>query len=108
MAKFYGAIGFADLVETEPGKWVEDIVTRNYKGDLLRNSRRLETANQVNDNINVSNEISIIADPYVNQHFHKIRYVEFKGTRWKVSYVDASKYPRLVLTLGGLYNGEQA
>lgn len=108
MARFSGLIGFADLVEVEPGKWVEDTITRRYKGDLLRDTRRLNTENQLNDNINVSNEISIVADPYANQHFHSIRYVEFKGVKWKVSYVDASKRPRLILTLGGVYNGKQA
>lgn len=104
MAKFKGAIGFAETVEKEPGVYVEKIVRRTYRGDLLRNNRRLESSGNINDNINISNEISIIADPYANHHFHTMRYVEFGGAKWKVSSVDATKYPRLVLTLGGLYN----
>lgn len=106
MAKFYGEIGFATLVETKPGVWTEQITTRNYRGDLLRNTRSLQSAGQVNENINIANEISIVADPYANENFHVMRYVKFMGAKWKVSSVDASQRPRLKLTLGGVYNGE--
>lgn len=105
MAKFFGEIGFAEYVETAPGVISEQITERSYYGDLLRNTRRLQAADQVNDNINVSNEISIIADPYANEHFYAMRYVKFMGAKWKVSNVEV-QYPRLNLTLGGLYNGE--
>lgn len=105
MAKFKGVIGFAETVEKEPGVHVETIVQKTYSGDLHRYSRKLEPSGNINDNINISNEISIIADAYANNHFHAMRYVEFAGAKWKVSNVDATKRPRLVLTLGGLYNG---
>lgn len=106
MAKFYGKIGYADTKETVPGVWVEQITERNYYGELVRNTRRLESSGNLNDNINIANEISIVADPYANAHFHEMRYVEFQGARWKVSSVEV-KYPRLILTLGGLCNVEQ-
>lgn len=96
-------IGFAELVETKPGVWVEDIIEHKYYGDLVRNNRRLQSANQLNDDINIANEISIIADPYAKQNFHSMRYVKFMGTKWKVSSVDV-QYPRLILSLGGVYN----
>lgn len=105
MAKFYGEIGYAETVETAPGVWKEQIVPYNYSGDLIRNTRRLQSTSQLNDDINVSNEISIIADPYAIKNFHSMRYVEFMGTKWKVSNVEV-QYPRLILTLGGLYNGK--
>lgn len=105
MAKFYGEIGFATLTETAPGVWKEQIAKHKYFGDLLQNSRRLQSADQLNDNINVTNEISIVADPYANSNFHSMRYVEFMGTKWKVSNVKV-QYPRLILTLGGVYNGQ--
>lgn len=104
MAKWYGAIGYAEMVETVPGVYEEQIKTRYYYGELVRNTRRLQTANQLNDNINVANEISIISDPYATQNFHSMRYVEFMGTKWKVSNVEV-QYPKLILTLGGVYNG---
>lgn len=107
MAKYYGAIGYAETVETTPGVWVEQITERQYFGDLIRNSRSLQSSEQLNDNINVANEISIVADPFAYQNFHKMRYVEFMGTKWKINTVEV-KYPRLILSTGGLYNGEQA
>ena len=106
MAKWYGEIGFAETVETKPGVWVEQITSRNYYGDTIRNSRRLQSANQLNDNINISNQISIVADPYANNNFHSMRYAKFMGTKWKISDVEV-QYPRLILTLGGVYNVEQ-
>ena len=104
MAKWFGAIGFAETVETVPGVWEEKIIERNYYGDLIRNKRLLQNASQVNDNINVANEISIVADPFANNHFHSMRYAEFMGAKWKISNVEV-QYPRLILTIGGLYNG---
>lgn len=107
MAKFYGPIGYAQQVETKPGVWEEQIVEKFYRGDVLRNTRRLQSTDKVNDDINVGNEISIVADPFANGNFHSMRYVGFLGTRWKVSNVDV-QYPRLILTLGGIYNGPTA
>lgn len=104
MAKYYGKIGFAESKETNPGVWVDDIVTRHYYGDLNRNSRRLQSSGNLNDNIAITNELSIVADPYANENFHAIRYVEFMGTRWKVTNVEV-QYPRLILSLGEVYNG---
>lgn len=105
MAKFYGKIGYASTVETKPGVYEEQIVERSYYGDLIRNTRRLQSVDQVNDDINISNEISIVADPYATNNFHTMRYAVFMGTKWKVSNVEVS-YPRLILTLGGVYNGQ--
>lgn len=104
MAKFYGKIGYANTVEIKPGVYEEQIVERFYYGDLIRNTRRLQSADQVNDDINISNEISIVADPYATNNFHTMRYAVFMGTKWKISNVEVS-YPRLILTLGGVYNG---
>ena len=103
MAKFYGMIGFAETVETEPGIWEEQITERPYYGDIIRTARRLQNSSGVNDNIDISNEISIVADPYANQNFCSMRYAEFMGAKWKITNVDV-QYPRLNLSLGGLYN----
>jgi hypothetical protein len=104
MAKFYGPIGFAELVETAPGVWTEQIVEHNYYVDIPKNSRSLQTSAQVNDNVNISNQFSILADPYASQNFHAMRYIEFMGTKWKITNVDV-QYPRLVMSAGGIYNG---
>ena len=104
MAKWYGIIGYAETVETTPGVWKEQITKRNYYGDLIRNSRRLHTADKLNDDINISNELSIVADPYAVNHFHSMLYVESFGAKWKITNVEV-QHPRLILTLGGVYNG---
>ena len=106
MSKFYGLIGYSDTVEIAPGVWEEQIVTYPYYGDLTRNSRQLQNGSSINDDINISNEISIVADPFARHNFHKMRYVEFMGAKWKISKVEVN-YPRLILTIGGLYNESQ-
>ncbi len=104
MAKFYGVIGYAVTEETAPGVWEEQITERMYYGELIRNTRKLQSADQLNDNINVANEISILADPFAYENFHLMKYVEFSGAKWKVTSVEV-QYPRLILTVGGVYNG---
>ena len=103
MAKFCGVIGYAVTKETEPGIWEEQIVEVEYFGDVIRNTRRFSGSAKVNDDINISNQISIIADPFANNNFHAMKYVVFMGAKWKISEVTV-QYPRLVLTIGGLYN----
>lgn len=108
MAKFYGPIGYGITVETSPGVWTDTIVERNYRGDVLQNYRKISSGESINDNIDVSNRLSIISDPFAMQHFHTIKYVKWMGAYWKVTTVDASQRPRLILTVGGVYNGETA
>ena len=104
MAKFYGAIGYAETSETLAGVWAEGITERNYSGDVIRNSKRWQNGETLNDKLTVNNEISIIADPFAYEHFHTIRYVNWMGVSWKVSKIDIQR-PRILLTLGEVYNG---
>ena len=106
MAKFFGNIGYATQVETAPGVWEDSIVERQYFGDLNRNMKQNQSSDTLNDNIMVSNEISILADPFANENFHLMRYVEFMGTKWIISSVEV-QYPRLRLTIGGVYHEPQ-
>lgn len=103
MAKYFGSVGYAEDEEVSPGIVKERIVTREYYGDIIRNNRRLENSDQINDDINITNQISIVSDPYAIDNFWKIRYVTFMDQKWKVKTVDV-EFPRLILTLGGLYN----
>ena len=106
MAKWYGMIGYAETVETTPGTWDELLSERPYDGDVIRNTRKLQGAEKVNDDISIANEISVVADPFACQNFHRMRYIEFMGAKWKVSNVEV-QYPRLILTIGGVYNAGQ-
>lgn len=105
--KFYGKIGFMETVETTPGVYEEQITERNYYGDVMRVSRRYSgSSEKVNDDLDINNEISIVADAYAYQNFHALRYVEWMGAKWKVSSVTVER-PRLILSVGGVYNGPQ-
>lgn len=106
MAKWYGKIGFCVTKETEPGLWEEIITEKDYYGDLLSNYRRLQNSGNVNDDINIANKISIVSDPFAEQNFHAIKYAEFMCAKWKITDIEV-QYPRLILTLGGLYNAEK-
>ena len=107
MARFCGVVGYAETVETSPGVWTEVITERVYRGDVTRNARRLDSGSSINDDIAVTNTISIVADAYAYQNFLAIRYVNWMGANWKVSTVDVQR-PRLNLTLGGVYNGDES
>ena len=104
MAKFFGKIGFEQTVEIERGIHEPQIIEKSYYGDIGRNTRRLQNSGGVNDNINIANEISILADPYANENYFAMRYIEFMGAKWKIESIEV-QYPRLILTVGGLYNG---
>lgn len=104
MPKFFGKVGFGMTQETSPGVWVDKITERNYRGDITKMVRRLEGSEYLNDNLTVSNTISILADAFANENFFAIRYVQWAGARWKVSNVEVQR-PRLILTLGEVYNG---
>jgi hypothetical protein len=107
MAKFYGVIGYGESTETAPGVWEDEIVERSYYGDVLRNTRRLQDGQTVNNDISVNNSISIVADPYANDHFFAMRYIQWAGALWTISEVEVQS-PRLLLKLGGVYNGPKA
>lgn len=105
MPKFCGVIGFCETVETSPGIYEEQTVERKYYGEVNRNIRRLQAGVGTNDNLNINNEVSIIADPYAENHLYAIRYAEWMGTKWKVSTIEVQR-PRLILSLGDVYNGQ--
>lgn len=106
MSKWCGKIGFAeDAKETSPSVYEESIVERKYYGDIIKNTRSLDSSGKVNNDISVSNQISIVADPYARYHFYSMRYLEFCGAKWTVTNVSVD-YPRLTLSLGGLWNGK--
>ena len=108
MGKYYGVIGYAtgDSVEYPAGSglWVNQIIERPYYGDVIQNSRRLEGQAKINDDINIGNKISIVADPYAYNNIYQMKYIVWQNVKWKVTSVDVQE-PRLVLSIGGVYNG---
>lgn len=106
MAKWCGKVGFAITKETKPGVWKEIPEEHTYYGDLIKDTRRYSTPSTLNDNLDISNQISILGDAFAYNHFHTMRYVELYGARWKVTTVEVQR-PRLILSIGGVYNGSE-
>jgi len=105
MARFFGPIGFVQTVETEPGIWEEQVSEINYVGDVIRNTKRYEPGMSINDNLALNNLISVVADSFAISNLGNMRYVGWSGTNWKITNVEIQR-PRLILTIGGVYNGE--
>ena len=103
MGKFYGQIGYAQTVETSPGVWREEIIEKNYSGDVIKNSSKMRDGQYLNANITIDNRISIVADPFAYQNFSTMRYAKWMGAIWKITSVDVQR-PRLILSIGEVYN----
>lgn len=102
--RFYGEVGYGDTVEQAPGVYVDEITERSYFGDVVRHARQLQAEDDLNRKLSVQNSISIVADAFANDNFFAIRYVKWAEIRWTVSRVEIAS-PRLILTLGEVYNG---
>ena len=107
MAKFHGRVGFGETVEEKPGVFADEIVEYLYYGDIVQNRRTLQQGENLNQDLAVSNSISIVANAYAREHFFAIKYVEWAGEFWTVTDVEVQA-PRLILQLGEVYNGPTA
>lgn len=105
MTKWYGRVGYSETVETRPGVWLPQDTIREYYGDVKRNATRWSgNSDTTNDDLTVNTQISIVADPFAIDKFYSMKWIEFAGTKWKITNVEP-QFPRLVLTLGGVWNG---
>jgi hypothetical protein len=104
MAKFSDIVGFATLVDSGNGIITNQIIEKTYVGDLIRDAKRWQSTSQVNDDLVLSNRISIIADDFALTNIQAVKYVVLNGTKWKVTSIEFVS-PRLILTCGGVYNG---
>lgn len=106
MTRWYGKVGYSETIETTPGVWQSSDTVREYYGDVVRNTTRWSgNPESTNDNLTVNTQISIVADAFAVEKFHSIKWIEFMGVRWKVENIDPNQPPRLLLTLGGVFNG---
>lgn len=104
MAKWYGNVGFSETAEVKPGLYEPSIIERPYFGDVISDRWKRQNSQGINDDINLSNQISIVSDPYADQRCSSIIFVKYKGSKWKVTDVEI-QYPRLILSIGGVWNG---
>lgn len=98
-------IGYTTLTETSPGVWTDAIIERQYYGDILRHSRRWNSSEGSNDNLVFSQEISIVADPYLYDNAHNMRYIVYRGIKWKITSFEIDR-PRVKISTGDKYHGE--
>ena len=107
MTKFHGRIGFIKTEETSPGVHEEVVTEKVYKGDLLRDTQNFNSGDKVNQDVTLGNRISIVADIYAHTNYPYARYVKWNGAYWGVSSIEI-KFPRLILSIKGVYNGNTA
>lgn len=105
MAKWHGHIGFGISEETAPGVYSLRIIERSYHGDIFRNSRRWSKGEGLNDDLLISNEISVVSDIFAIENLPHMRYVEMYKQKWCITDIEVN-YPRITITLGGLYHDE--
>ena len=104
MAKYFGLVGYTVSVETAPGVWEPSIVEKPVYGDIVRdNVNNLRGENQVNDNVKINNQISIVMDPFVMKNFSSMIYITYADIKWRIVTVEV-KYPRLLISMGEVYN----
>lgn len=102
MARWFGKVGYSIDEETSPGVHNPRIVERESYGDIIKATSSWNGSSEVNDNLVLNKTISIVAEPFAFEHYSRIVYIEYMGTKWKVTSVDPQR-PRLVLTTGGVY-----
>lgn len=105
MSKWYGKVGFATTVEYEAGCWEEMLTVRPYYGDVLSNKWKKQNSGGVNDDINLSNQISIVADSFAFENCSAMTFIEYSGAFWKITDVEV-QFPRLLINVGGVYHGD--
>ena len=107
MAKFSGLIGYVlQQVETAPGVWTDQLIEKNYRGDVVLDQRRWQSSDKLNDDLNLDNSISIIADKYANQNIGHMKYIVWDGVAWNIQSLSINR-PRIIIQIGGVYNGER-
>lgn len=94
--------------ESVPGVYEETIIEKNYYGDVLSYYiRSAENSENFNDDIRINNKISIICDSFAMDNFGYMKYLKWGNVSWKITNVEVV-YPRLILTIGEIYNGPTA
>ena len=102
MPKCSGVIGYSLVVETQPGIWSETIIDKPYYGEVITDNRKYDN-NAINEDLNISNKISIVSNSFMLENLAMMKYLTFLKSKWKITSVEM-KPPRIIITIGGLYN----
>lgn len=108
MARFADKVGFVVSTEVRPGVFKDVVTEKQYFGDVDRVARQAITGDKINDELVLENTIEIVAaDSFASDNMFAIRYAKWANENWKVSNVEVDGV-RLLLRLGGVYNGPTA
>jgi hypothetical protein len=102
--KYSGKIGFASKVETSPGVWEDEITERDYIGDVLQRTERLDTGSTIIPSYRTTTSYSVLSDGVLKERYSDVRYISDQGTRWKVDSI-IKKFPRMEMFVSEEYNG---
>lgn len=105
--RFFGKVGYQIETESTDSVWAKTMVAKSYFGDVNRNNTRRDTGDTINDQIDINNRISIVADPFAFENFQNMKYVEWLKQLWNIKSIELQP-PRIILEVGGVYNGEVA
>lgn len=105
MAKFAGLVTYVTQVESRPGIWTDESISRLMRGDMLRKGSVGQNDDKVNSDISLNHRVSLVGDEYALNNYYDIKHIQLNGREWEVTSVEV-QHPRLILTIGGLWNGE--
>lgn len=104
--RFYGIIGYGIPITDDYGVTKDTIVERKHFGDIIRLTSTNENAQQVEDNIRLNCQFSIVLDSFITENFQFIKFIEWNGVMWKASSITPDPdRPRLTVHVGSVYNG---
>lgn len=97
-------IGFAESVETAPSVYTEEVVERKITCDVTEDAAKFNASNQSNTDVDLGLKFEIFGDANSRTDYFKIRYVVYRGVKWRVESA-APVYRHIVLRVRGIYNG---
>lgn len=107
--RFAGLVGYIETEETSPGIHLPVETTRKMRGDVLsaktqnsQDGRTTETS--LYKDIRLSHRFSLVGDAYSFKNYMYLKWIIVEGHKWEVSSVEIQS-PRLLISIGGLYNG---
>lgn len=103
MAKYFGKIGFEITSTDDYGVTTSKVRELNYTGDIIGQTNRWETSDKLSDDLTVNGKISVVADSFLYDNIGAMKYVVWMGVKWKIRSIEPLR-PRLILTVGGVYN----
>lgn len=108
MAKFYGKIGFGVEREVSPGVYDYDIVEKPYFGEVVRDAYDSVGGTTVLGERKTANAFRIVGDGYSVDHFYDMKYIRWAGRYWEIRQVEVVSRPRMLIRIGGVWNGPTA